>query len=341
MNHDLGSDEGHANFLADIQQSLRAPSVGASQPQAAPPQIGSSGGMVATSIGGVSTTSEIGVCNLCELIKPLTEDHVPPKSCQLDEYNKKHWIHYALDPSATPRYSQGKVKFKTLCGGCNSKLGLEVDDELKNLIFFLRKCRSENANRAWAHLNTRKIAVSVLAHLQAQMVAFDPNNKSSFSSAVITLFRDLGASGLRGWKIYYTVDQNHEGYTVMNEAALSYVEKGKRRNPAFSCLKMPEICFYVTMENSFMGLPRLPIKERQLFEFKRMAKKWVGKAMASPSFPEDGSAEDVMLMVGINGMKSTVARKTSQVKPGPVEVDDPEIIALGKKMGIKFMVWRD
>lgn len=338
-NYDLDSDVGHANLMNDLQQSLGAPALGTSQTQASQPTPASTPSMVATVIGDVNTTSEIGACNLCELIKTLTEDHVPPKSCQLEEYNKKHWIHYAFTPSSTPLYSQGKVKFKTLCEDCNTTLGRQVDKELRNLIFFIRKCRNKGINRDWAYLNTRKIAVSVVAHLQAQMVAFDPNHKSKFSSAAQAIFKDMGISGFKNLKIYYSIDQNPDGYSVINEGILSYAESGKRKQAPFSCLKMPEICFYVTTANSFMGLPRLSINEQQLFEFKRLANKQAGKAISYPNFPEGPSTVDVALFLGINGMKSTAARKSNQAVPGPSEVTDAGMIAVGEQHGIKFMVW--
>ncbi|MBD2438103.1 hypothetical protein H6G69_14985, partial [Nostoc sp. FACHB-110] len=69
------------------------------------------------------------ICNICQLEKELSEDHVPPKACP----PAKNIVIYKLlsemtgDRSFRPRMSQNGVTYKTICSDCNNKLGNRYD----------------------------------------------------------------------------------------------------------------------------------------------------------------------------------------------------------------------
>ncbi len=63
-------------------------------------------------------------CNICKCHKPLSEDHVPPKSCP---HPKKIVVQSLIskmigDSSLKPRQYQNGISYKTICRECNSKL---------------------------------------------------------------------------------------------------------------------------------------------------------------------------------------------------------------------------
>ena len=75
---------------------------------------------------------KVGRCNICGTDGPLTEDHTPPKGCVRPTTVELHHIHARLQPERVKgRISQNGVKFRTLCGRCNSHfLGAEYDPTL-------------------------------------------------------------------------------------------------------------------------------------------------------------------------------------------------------------------
>lgn len=63
-------------------------------------------------------------CNICETIAPLTEDHVPPQCClEFSNVEIEPFENRLRGSQAKLPWSQDGVRFKTICGDCNSKLG--------------------------------------------------------------------------------------------------------------------------------------------------------------------------------------------------------------------------
>jgi hypothetical protein len=69
----------------------------------------------------------IGPCHICGEVKPLTDEHVPPRAA----FNDKRTITINFDTAMTlgpdiepkGKHNQGGVKFKTLCERCNNLTG--------------------------------------------------------------------------------------------------------------------------------------------------------------------------------------------------------------------------
>ncbi|BBD70047.1 hypothetical protein NIES4072_64270 [Nostoc commune NIES-4072] len=69
------------------------------------------------------------ICNICQLEKELSEDHVPPQACPPAKNTVISKLFYQMigDRSFRPRMSQKGVSYKTICSDCNNKLGNRYD----------------------------------------------------------------------------------------------------------------------------------------------------------------------------------------------------------------------
>jgi len=76
-----------------------------------------------------------GYCAICGNHDILTEDHVPPKgSVGISEVEMRTLSQYYESSHSKPKFSQGGVKFSTICGVCNSeRLGTNFDPYLKEI----------------------------------------------------------------------------------------------------------------------------------------------------------------------------------------------------------------
>ena len=83
------------------------------------------------------------VCNICEQkVARLSDDHVPPKSCLIDpQVQLEPFNHRLRAKSPVLPISQSGIRYRTICGSCNSLLGQEFDPALA------RMCSSVLARR--------------------------------------------------------------------------------------------------------------------------------------------------------------------------------------------------
>lgn len=118
-----------------------------------------------------------GKCNICGSYGKLTEDHTPPKSCvNIGQVELHHIVeHLNIERSRTKgRLSQNGVKYRTLCGRCNTAmLGAKYDP---TLIEFVNSIGSYL--RSSLHLppvtlvktKPQRLMRAILGHLSAQGV---------------------------------------------------------------------------------------------------------------------------------------------------------------------------
>ncbi len=78
---------------------------------------------------------KIDKCNICLQVKSLTWDHVPPKSGIIISPMEIDNISKLLTNKMEPRMliSQNGVRYRTICGDCNSKIGRDYDCVLNSL----------------------------------------------------------------------------------------------------------------------------------------------------------------------------------------------------------------
>jgi len=74
-----------------------------------------------------------GRCNICQKVRALTRDHVPPKGCVTIDIREARNLTKYLARDGKPGYKVwSSVNFLTICGCCNNnRLGREYDPELK------------------------------------------------------------------------------------------------------------------------------------------------------------------------------------------------------------------
>lgn len=354
-NFNFDEDAGHEAFQEALAKSLVSVDVTSSKMKTSADSAVKKGSMSNKSLF-VPLSSQVGRCNICCESKNLSEDHVPPKSCQKPEFNKKHWVSYVFEDSWKPRLAQGKVKFETICADCNNFLGREADTEFLALIESIRSCGLA-CNGVAKKFNTEKITLSLVGHLLAQVVDLDIDKPSSFVAAAreFVLSRKphsgRSPSNLNGFKVFYSFNQQIDGYTVLTDALLLQRmanEKGKPKRvmgygkckiyePYYiQVLKMPEISFFVSSTNDFFEMP----------EMRSGISRWLRIALPGErhdsvakykSWPEAaGEYVGFMMLLGASGMRATYATTTSV---NPPEFTDPSpedeaFIKLAAKAGL-------
>lgn len=303
--------------------------------------------------------STTNVCNICRAAGPLSQDHVPPRSCQHDDFNKTHWVSYVFDGAWKPKASQGKVSYGTICSGCNNFLGRNADTEWLELVKFIRACLTRNSGAA-RKFNTEKIALSLLGHLLAQVVDLDVNMPSSFASEVRDFIlprkvrNESTGAALKRLKIYYTFNQATHGYTVISDAMLLHkpkmprVIKGVKRFENgiikgweayhVQVVKMPEITFFVTDSPYFFGMPRMRLGEERWMRIELPGQRSdeVGKYANWPERAFD--YRGFMLFLGESAMRSTGATKDLLKPSSFVTPDDSQLIAAFQGSGLLVQV---
>jgi hypothetical protein len=122
----------------------------------------------------------VGTCNICGAIGQLTWDHVPPKGVfgarPVEIRRLFQAISRALEDSVLES-SQNGVKFRTICGRCNSLLlGSRYDPFLQEACNSLRRFLLTNLimpPEVSVEVNSYRVAKSVIGHLLAAKVTID------------------------------------------------------------------------------------------------------------------------------------------------------------------------
>lgn len=74
-------------------------------------------------------------CNICGIVKPLSEDHVPPKFWNNHKAKRFSLAFGTLDPeqakNSFPYKANNGIAYRSICSECNSKLGGSYDKELQ------------------------------------------------------------------------------------------------------------------------------------------------------------------------------------------------------------------
>lgn len=196
-------------------------------------------------------------CNICLNVAPLTEDHVPPKSCledlrvELEPFEHRLRSHQPKLP-----LSQNGLRFKTLCGPCNSSLGAHFDPALANLVSKVRSwLRSPLilSDRWIVRTEPELIVKSLFGHLLAA-TATDPDTVQDREMREYV----LGVRTTPGptTRVLYWL---HPGsaVSVLRVVAMPSVRGKFGEIGIFSLIKMPPVGFMVTTLDAYEGLPRL------------------------------------------------------------------------------------
>src|SRR5688572_30668017 len=114
----------------------------------------------------------IDKCNICLECKTLTWDHVPPKSgiilTSVEIGNIFSILANKNDPHKS--YSQNGVKYRTLCGSCNSRLGSEYDsvyNDLNKVVSLFLKSSLQLPAFTYVKTKPARLIRAILGHLMA------------------------------------------------------------------------------------------------------------------------------------------------------------------------------
>ncbi|HEX5056543.1 MAG TPA: hypothetical protein VFX02_08605 [Gammaproteobacteria bacterium] len=189
-----------------------------------------------------------GVCNICGIFGPLTEDHTPPKGCRKPSQVSLHYITERLTvekQKTKGRISQNGVKYRTLCEKCNSHfLGTEYDpyfvkfvnevgDYLKSTLVLPVVMK--------VLCKPQRIMRSVLGHLCAQGV--DRYKKGAITEPIREYILNSDRSLPDQIRIYAWVFP-FRGYVMARDCAFTDLRVGKP--VAIWLLKFFPIAFLVT-----------------------------------------------------------------------------------------------
>jgi hypothetical protein len=206
----------------------------------------------------VYTKRDGAPCNICELVKPLTEDHVPPKCCleelrlQLEPF--EHRLRAA--PPALP-LSQNGVRYKTLCGSCNSMLGLKWDPTLARLLKDVRQwLRSPLllGDRWSVGTSAEAIVRCLFGHLLAATTDDAQTKTDALMREYLNGKRERPAAQTN---VFYWL-HNHDSVGVIRGIGMPAV-RGRLNGPTgiFSIVKIPPMEFLVADLDEYEQLPRL------------------------------------------------------------------------------------
>lgn len=197
-------------------------------------------------------------CRICRIESKLTEDHVPPKSWTGGRAVLSRSINdFIADPNVRRgRIFQNGVKFKTICGKCNSLLGQKYDPELTKLAMYVDMTKGDLLSRFEISflLKPARIARAVLGHLisgtnQPYFSLFDDQARRYVTNDLESLPTNM--------KIYYWINP-HQETLIARDMAIIWLG----HDAVFShVLKFYPLGFLVTQDAALPSnyiLPQLP-----------------------------------------------------------------------------------
>ncbi len=200
-------------------------------------------------------------CNICERNdRALTVDHVPPESCLLDRRVELHgYAHGAGALARKPPISQSGLRFRTLCGPCNSHLGGKFDHAMEAFCNTVRAhlgAASTHSESWTAWCKPGLLIRSLFGHLLAAstddaQTAFDHEMRKGLLNASEAISPTL--------RVFYWLHPHRE-VRVRRSIAMPSVRGMVRSAPTvFEILKFPPIGLMVTDLDEYQGLPRLDV----------------------------------------------------------------------------------
>lgn len=153
---------------------------------------------------------QVGICNICGVYGPLTEDHIPPKGVirprQVEIMNFTDMLSIPL-PTRNSRISQNGVKYRTLCSDCNNRLlGANYDPSLIKLSNEIKAFLASGLylpSSTLVQVKVGRVVRSVIGHLLAHGVG---EHRAGTSICELTdYFLDEKAPFPESIKLYYWI----------------------------------------------------------------------------------------------------------------------------------------
>lgn len=194
-------------------------------------------------------------CRICGNTCRLTEDHVPPRSWTTGQATQQRT---SLDYFSNPklklgRFSQNGVKFKTICGACNSVLGSKYDPEVARLIKLVIAMGGGLSRKYEVAFTTRpsRIIRSVLGHLVAG------TNQNYYSEFDVKVKEFLSSEDNRlpsSFRVYYWIHP-FEDTVIMRDIAIGWLSGGITFSQV---LKFYPLGFLVTQDEEIPAHLKIP-----------------------------------------------------------------------------------
>lgn len=202
---------------------------------------------------------KIGRCNLCGRNRKLTWDHVPPRgSTDVTRVEMRSILDVmcAKGKSTPPIESQNGLKFRTICGDCNSLLGREFDPTLNEFSRSVGRylVTSLAVPSLVMHVTKpKRLLKAVLGHLVAAKVEAQP---SRFDELAADFVLSEGAQLADEVNIFYWV-YPYENYLPLRDFLLYPIGQHSGKPVFCQLLKFFPIAFLVCDLNEYTGLPSL------------------------------------------------------------------------------------
>ena len=202
-------------------------------------------------------------CNLCLNILKLTDDHVPPQGATNVTKVEVQSLQQLMAGEEGAKYyrstsSQNGLKFRTLCGICNSWLGHSYDPELIKFSWDVR--HSLNSLLALpatmqVEINPDAVIRAVLGHLVASKVELDDAGIDRKVRTYLSDGAQLPPSDLNVFFWLYPFET-----TIVIRDVLMPSVRGQFDNfGMFNILKYFPLGFLVTEHQSYEGLVNLSL----------------------------------------------------------------------------------
>lgn len=200
---------------------------------------------------------KFGNCNICQAHGPLSWDHVPPQGCiivQEVEVDRLYGV-FKL-PHSRPKFSQNGLKYRTLCGSCNSRLGADYDPVLKDLAnHIVRVLTSRLVLPSILNIPTQPTALAraILGHLLAARLG--PEDQG-FDSSMRSILLDEAAPIPSHLNVFCWVHP-FDHHVVLRNVVMPARRGNFSDLGQFSILKFFPVGFLVSDRGSYEGLESL------------------------------------------------------------------------------------
>lgn len=246
----------------------------------------------------------VGPCNMCGKTGPLTWDHVPPQGgidlqpVEIDRAVAALVSSLALD---RPEISNDGLKYRTLCGDCNSLLGSQYDTALNELALTVGSfLKTPLELPPILHVDARPTAIAraVLGHLLAARLSsvdafFDPVIRKLVFDPVLPIPGEL--------HIFYWIHPYAQ--QVVLRDCLMPLKRGRYSEfQRFGVLKYFPIGYLVTTAPEYEGLEALTLWRNE--PSATVVKLPIKLREVRDAFWPEAPAPDNFLFSGVEGMES-------------------------------------
>jgi len=205
---------------------------------------------------------KIDKCNICLQTKNMTWDHVPPQGCsnfQKVEISSFFDKIVGKDSEKSHLISQNGLKYRTICGDCNSLLGGKYDNELNGFVkSIIRFVNSSLILPPITRLKVKPLPIikSVVGHILAAKKQLD---EVKYDYIFREFVLDEGAPIPDSWNLFYWI-YPYENTIVMRDFGMPAKREGDFNNIAFfQLLKFFPVAFMLAEVDSYQGLPSLSL----------------------------------------------------------------------------------